>query len=134
MPLKKKPNKSFFFTIKILFPSKFFLKIFLKKLKKKNNFNKISFQFLKKKKKQFVFLKSPHVNKKAKEHFCFFKYSLIFKINCGLNNLLQILKIFPLFMNFYILYFNTILFKKFKKKVKIFEFLKKKSNTISLIK
>jgi hypothetical protein len=101
-------NNSFSFTIRLVFPSKIFLKNFVKKQKKNNNIltKKLFFQILKNKKKQFVFLKSPHVNKKAKEHFCFLKYILIFNIVCTLKNLLKIIKLFPFFINFYIFFYN----------------------------
>jgi ribosomal protein S10 len=37
--------------------------------------------FLPKKKKRFVLLKSPHVNKKSKEHFQFLRYQRLYYIN-----------------------------------------------------
>ncbi len=101
-------HNSFIFTIKLVFPSKKILENFIKKQKKINNIRtkKLFFQILKEKKKQFVFLKSPHVNKKAKEHFSLFKYALSFKIVCNLKNLLKFIKFFPFFINFYIIFSN----------------------------
>lgn len=42
---------------------------------------KFKIVFLPKKKKRFVLLKSPHVNKKSKEHFQFLQYQRLYYIN-----------------------------------------------------
>lgn len=39
-----------------------------------------SVNFLPKKRKIITFLKSPHVNKKAQEHFCLIRYKILFNI------------------------------------------------------
>ena len=54
-------------------------------------FNKIKFKlFFLKKKKKITFLKSPHVFKKAKEHFEFIKHIAVFYFNSN-NNITKIL-------------------------------------------
>jgi len=76
--------------IKIKTVNKGCLKVYLNFLLKTFKYYNIKFKyiFLPKKTKKLIFLKSPHVFKKAKEHFKFTEYSvfLIFKVK-NLNSL-----------------------------------------------
>ncbi len=64
----------------------------LLKLKKKNNFKNIQIKGIfkiKNKNKIFTLLKSPHVNKKSREHFIYKNY--IQKIDINFKNIFQLL-------------------------------------------
>jgi ribosomal protein S10 len=68
------------------------LKKFLLKFKKLNNFNNIQINGIfkiKNKKKIFTVLKSPHVNKKSREHFIYKNYNQ--KIDIKSKNIYQLL-------------------------------------------
>jgi len=67
------------YQIKIESVNKKCLALYFKYLKKLFNLKQIKYTFfnLPIYKKKFLFLKSPHVNKKSKEHFFLFKYKLL---------------------------------------------------------
>lgn len=68
------------------------IKQFLLKIKKLNNFRNIQINGIfkiKNKKKIFTLLKSPHVNKKSREHFIYKNF--IQKIDIKSNNILQLI-------------------------------------------
>ena len=68
------------------------LKKFLLKIKKLNNFNNIKIDGIfkiKNKKKIFTVLKSPHVNKKSREHFIYKNYNQ--KLDINSKNIYQLL-------------------------------------------
>jgi len=82
----------FYYELKIETNTKRSLK-FLSKLLNKSLLKKEI--FLPKKEKLFVILKSPHVNKKAKEHFKLFKHSRLFFVYFSQTTLCSFLRRIP---------------------------------------
>lgn len=95
----------------------FYLKLFFFKFGK---FVIILKQSIKKKKKIFTVLKSPHINKKAKESFALYAYDLnilfyVFDINLFIFILNKIKNSIPMDLDFKILFYSNLNTLKKKK-------------------
>jgi ribosomal protein S10 len=76
------------YQIKITTSNQSSLKLITRKIKKVGSSTVV---FLPKRIKRFVLLKSPHVNKSAKEHFQLVKHQRLFTLTTSLENLHKIL-------------------------------------------